>query len=37
MELDDSDVFILNNLAKLALSLKQYDVAQMAFEKVQAV
>lgn len=35
MELDDSEVYTLNKLGQLALRMEQYDVAQVAFEKVQ--
>lgn len=37
IELDDTDVYIVNELGKIALNTKQLDVAQMAFEKVCSI
>lgn len=34
MELDDSDVYTMSKLGKLALKCNQLDIAQTAFEKV---
>lgn len=32
--MDDTDIFTLNKLGQIALSMKQWNVAQIAFEKV---
>lgn len=32
--MDDTDIFTLNKLGQIALSMKQLDVAQIALEKV---
>lgn len=35
--MDDTDIFTLNKLGQIALSMKQLDVAQIALEKVLCI